>query len=169
MASLWCPRLPVPSTAPAAPRQVVSEHPESAAGRPGDLALNSEGPLGAWGQNGTCSLLGKRTGQPVSAFLDEGKEGMGGVWTWTPAQAHLSLWVTLRMAVLVLPGRCRELGATGEQRGPPDAPRTRRPSSEDLSGALASLPVLAAPSPSSSGPAPAVCFPLPGGRTAGQG
>ena len=169
VASLWCCRLPVPSTAPATPRQVVSEHPASAAGRPGDLALNSEGPLGAWGQNGTCSLLGRRTGQPISTFLDEGKEGMGGAWTWTAAQAHLSLWVTLRMAVLVPPGWYRELGATGEQRGPPDAPRTRCPSSEDWSGAPASLPVLAAPSPSSSDPAPAVCFPLPAGRTAGRG
>nr|CAI9708446.1 unnamed protein product [Rangifer tarandus platyrhynchus] len=65
----------MPSTALAAPRQVVSEYPASAAGRPGDLALNSEEPLGAWGQNSTCSLLGKRTGQPVSTFLDEGKEG----------------------------------------------------------------------------------------------
>ncbi|CAI9172532.1 unnamed protein product [Rangifer tarandus platyrhynchus] len=159
----------MPSTALAAPRQVVSEYPASAAGRPGDLALNSEEPLGAWGQNSTCSLLGKRTGQPVSTFLDEGKEGMGGVWTWTPAQAHLSLWVTLRMAVLVLPGWCRELGATGEQRGPPDAPRTHCPSSEDLSGAPVSLPVLAAPSSSSGDPAPAVCFPLPGGRTVRRG
>lgn len=109
-----------------------------------------------------------RTGPPVSTFLDEGKEGVGGVWTWTPAQAHLSLWVTLWMAVLELPGRCRELGATGEQQGP-DAPRTRCLSSEDLSGAPASLAILEAPSPSSSGSAPAVCFPLPGGQTAGRG
>lgn len=94
---------------------------------------------------------------------------MGGVWTWTPAQAHLSLRVTLWRAVLVLPGRCRELGATGEQQGPPDTPRMHCPSSEDLSRAPASLPVLAAPSPSSSGSSPAVCFPLPGGQTPGWG
>lgn len=29
----------------------------------------------------------------------------------------LSSWVTLQMAVLVLPGQCREPGAVGEQHG----------------------------------------------------